>query len=466
MRKIAQLKTYKNLMREHNDKILFSLIMLLFVSFILLPNHTLAKSLSIQDYIKPRIINTTDLGADPDDEQSMVRQLVCANEFDIEGLIVATGCWKKSQSNTDMLDKILDAYGKVVSNLQVHAKGYPSYEYLKSISVLGNTGYGMADVGEGKDSPGSELIIAAVDKDDPRPVWVTGWGGVNTIAQAIWKVRETRSPEELTKFLRKLRVFDILGQDDAGAWIVKNFPELRYIRATKVYGWQPSDEYLDQNIQNHGPLGSVYPDRKWATEGDTPAFMHVYPNGLHNPDKIDQGGWGGRFSLSKMSGIRSMSAVQPETETMYDPYYMYGNTSEGAGAIKRWNKGYNNDFEARMDWSITSNYSDANHHPIAILNGDSSRQVIKVSASPGSTVTLRADGSSDPDGDSLNYSWSFYNEPSSYDGNVTIQNSDTRSAKVELPSDAAGKNIHILLELYDNGSPNLYAYRRVIINVE
>jgi len=41
---------------------------------------------------KPRLINTTDLGADPDDEQSMVRQLVCSNEFDIEGLIVSTGC--------------------------------------------------------------------------------------------------------------------------------------------------------------------------------------------------------------------------------------------------------------------------------------------------------------------------------------------------------------------------------------
>ena len=45
---------------------------------------------------KPRIITTTDLGADPDDEQSMVRLLVSANEFDIEGLIVSTGCWKKS----------------------------------------------------------------------------------------------------------------------------------------------------------------------------------------------------------------------------------------------------------------------------------------------------------------------------------------------------------------------------------
>ena len=82
---------------------------------------------------KPRIIVTTDLGADPDDEQSLVRLLVCANEFDIEGLIVSTGCWKKHQTNTDMLDKIVDAYGKVLPNLQVHAEGYPSHEYLQSM---------------------------------------------------------------------------------------------------------------------------------------------------------------------------------------------------------------------------------------------------------------------------------------------------------------------------------------------
>jgi len=42
----------------------------------------------------------TDLGADPDDEQSMVRFFVQSNEFDVEGLIVTTGCWKKSQSST------------------------------------------------------------------------------------------------------------------------------------------------------------------------------------------------------------------------------------------------------------------------------------------------------------------------------------------------------------------------------
>lgn len=428
--------------------------------------NILIQSNEYPNYTKPRIINTTDLGADPDDEQSMVRQLVSANEFDIEGLIVSTGCWKKTQSNTDMLDKILNAYKEVVPNLQVHAEGFPSYDYLKSISVMGNTGYGMGDVGEGKDSPGSELIIAAVDKDDPRPVWLTGWGGVNTIAQAIWKVRETRSKEEFSKFLSKIRVFDILGQDDAGAWLAKTFPELIYIRATGVYGWAPSDEYLDEHIQNHGPLGSVYPDRKWATEGDTPAFMHVYPNGLNDPDKIDQGGWGGRFSLTKQSGIRSMRAVDKESESKYDPYYMYGNTPEKAEAIKHWSKGYDNNFAARMDWSITSKYEDANHHPIAVINGDTTRKVIQVTATPGSSVTLSTDGSSDPDGDSLHYSWSFYKEPSSFDGDVKIQNSSSDTTVVEIPSNAAGKKLHIILELYDNGSPNLYAYRRVIVNVQ
>lgn len=420
---------------------------------------------------KPRIIITTDLGADPDDEQSLVRLLVSGNEFDIEGLIVSTGCWKKNQSSTAMLDKIVAAYGKALPNLQVHAKGYPSYEYLKSISVVGQTGYGMSDVGEGKDTKGSDLIIASVDRDDPRPVWVQAWGGANNAAQAIWKVKNTRSEAELAKFISKLRIFDILGQDDAGAWLAKNFPELFYIRATGVYGWQPpkNGSYQKDDIQSHGPLGAVYPDTKWATEGDTPAFLHVFPNGLNDPDKIDHGGWGGRFSLTKKAGIRSMSGVtriQKDGETRFDPYYMYGNTPEKAGAIKRWSKGYDNDFAARMDWSITSKYEDANHHPIAVVNGDTSRKVLEVTVASGSTVKLDANGSSDPDKHALNHAWSFYKDPSSYDGDVKIENSAASSVTVSIPSNAGGKNIHVILELHDNGSPNLYAYRRVIIEVK
>ncbi len=424
---------------------------------------------SVVNTQKPRVINTTDLGADPDDEQSMVRQLVCANEYDIKGLIVSTGCWKKNQTSTAMLDQIVDTYEEVYSNLTVHAEGYPSPDYLRSISVLGQTGYGMGDVGTGKDSPGSDLIIASVDMDDPRPVWVMGWGGMNTAAQAIWKVRETRSAEEFQAFLSKLRLFDILGQDDAGAWIAKNFPDVFYIRATGVYGWQPDDDYLDKHIQSHGPLGAVYPDRQWATEGDSPSFMHVYPNGLNDPERIDHGGWGGRFSFTKIEGIRSMSEVaeiKEDAESVFDPYYMYGNTEKGGGqSIKQWSRSYNNDFAARMDWTVTSKYENANHHPNAVLNEDKTRQVLYKNAAAGSHMKLSAAGSADPDGDSLSYTWSFYEDPGSYEGSVAIQNSSSSIAIVEIPEDAAGMNLHIILEIHDNGTPNLYAYRRLIVHV-
>jgi hypothetical protein len=81
-------------------------------------------------------------------------------------------------------------------------------------------------------------------------------------------------------------------------------------------------------------------------------------------------------------------------------------------------------------------------------------------------VKADASGSSDPDKNALNYAWSFYQEPSSYDGDVKIENNAASSATVSIPSNAGGKNIHVILELHDNGSPNLYAYRRVIIQVK
>lgn len=412
---------------------------------------------------KPRVINTTDLGADPDDEQSMVRQLVLANEFDLEGLIVATGCFKKSQNSTAMLDRIVNAYGQVLPNLAVHASGYPSLAYLRSISALGNTGYGMGGVGAGKDSAGSELIIAAVDRNDPRPVWVTCWGGCNNIAQALWKVQNTRSPAALALFLSKVRVFDVLGQDDTGAWMAKTFPSLFYIRATGVYGWQPTDSWVDANVQSHGALGAAYPDRAWALEGDSPSFLHLVPNGLHDPEKVDQGGWGGRFDTTEKAGIRGMSPVTNESQ--YDTYTMYGNTSEGAAAITRWRPAYDNDFQARMDWTITSAYSGANHHPIAVVNGDTGRSVLEVTVAPGATVPLSAAGSRDPDNNGLFYSWWYYDEPSSYNGAVTIRDASSATPTVVVPANGAGKDLHVILELRDSGSPNLYAYRRVILKV-
>lgn len=428
---------------------------------------SLSKIVSEQevDMSKPRVINMADFGADPDDEQSMVRFLTMSNEYDVEGLIVCTGCWKQSQNSTSMLDKIVNAYGQVFTNLSVHAAGYPTIGYLKTVSKLGQPGFGMAAVGTGKDSPGSNLIVAAVDKDDSRPIWINCWGGANTLAQALWKVRNTRTPAQIDKFISKLRVYDILGQDDAGAWITKTFPDLFYIRFLSVYSWQPTDSWIATNIQNKGALGAVYPNRVWATEGDTPSFLYEYTNGLSNPEHVEWGSWGGRCNLKKKSGVRGMTGGKSYNETQYDPYYMFSDASEGGSSINRWSTAINNDFAARMIWSVTGNYGAANHFPVAVVNGDSTRHELRIAAVPGSKVELSAIGSSDPDGNSLVHKWNFYREASTFSGNVSIQNYSTATPTVSVPSNANGTELHIILELRDTGSPSLYAYRRVIIEV-
>lgn len=414
---------------------------------------------------KPKVIVTTDMGADPDDQQSMVRFLVQSNEFDVKGLIVSTSCWKTTQSTTNMnnyMTPLLNAYETAYPNLVKHSSDFPSPTYLRSVTVLGNTAYGMAGVGSGKDSPGSSLIIATVDAASAdNPIWVQSWGGSNTLAQALWKVKNTRTQAQVDEFVSKVHCYDILGQDDSGAWIVKTFPNMIYIRATNVYGWQPSDSWIDNNVQNHGALGAVYPNRKYATEGDSPAFFYVMYNGLNNPAQPWQGGWGGRFGRNKVSGIRSMSQVAKiSDETQYDPYYMYGNEA----GPQKWQPAINNDFQARMDWSVSSNYSSVNHHPVVVANGDQTRKVLVEYVKPGTSFNISASGTSDPDGNSLSYNWFYYEEAGTYDGSVAV-NSSAVSQSIQIPSDASGKEIHIVLEVHDNGSPNLYMYRRIVFKV-
>jgi hypothetical protein len=144
---------------------------------------------------------------------------------------------------------------------------------------------------------------------------------------------------------------------------------------------------------------------------------------------------------------------------------MFSDAPEGGSSISRWSTAINNDFAARMIWSVSNNYTEANHFPIAVVNGNSTEQVLEINAKPGAKVDLSAVGSSDPDGNSLLYNWYFYKEGSTFSGSVTIQNYTTDKPTVSVPSTANGSDLHIILELRDSGSPTLYAYRRVIIHV-
>ena len=178
---------------------------------------------------KLRVLVLTDIENEPDDAMSMVRLMTYTHQWDVEGLVATTSTHLRDRIAPQRIRDIVNAYGKVRENLLQHEKGYPETNYLLSIIKDGYPKYGMTAVGKGFDSPGSDWIISVVDKQDDRPVWIPIWGGANCLAQALWKIKMTRSAEELEKFVSKIRVYTISDQDDTGPWIRKNFPSLFYI---------------------------------------------------------------------------------------------------------------------------------------------------------------------------------------------------------------------------------------------
>jgi len=171
-----------------------------------------------------RMIVLTDIGNEPDDSQTMCRLMLYSNEIDIEGLIATTSVHRSGEVNPQMISRIVEAYGKVRPNLLLHKTDFPAAESLLKLIKSGSTEYGMKGVGKGMDTEGSEWIIRCIDKDDARPLWITVWGGANTLAQALWKLKNTREKVEVERAIGRLRVYSISDQDDAGWWIRKTFP--------------------------------------------------------------------------------------------------------------------------------------------------------------------------------------------------------------------------------------------------
>ena len=140
----------------------------------------------IDPYVaRPRVVVMTDIANEPDDQMSLVRFLLYSNQWDVEGLVASTSTWMKARVRPDVILSVLDAYEKVQPNLRKHAPGFPTAAALRDVVTPGQPAYGMAAVGEGKTSPGAELILRAAEKADPRPLWVLAWGGTNTLAQAL-----------------------------------------------------------------------------------------------------------------------------------------------------------------------------------------------------------------------------------------------------------------------------------------
>ena len=460
----------------------------------------LAKS-SVQAQKKSRVFVLTDIENEPDDAMSMVRFLLYANNYDIEGLAATTSIHQQKEVATWRIQEIVEAYSKVRENLEQHESGFPTGDYLKSLITEALPEYGLKAVGEGKDSPASELLIKTVDKEDSRPLWVTVWGGPNVLAQALWKVRQTRSDDAVYKFVSKLRVYTISDQDDSGPWIRKEFPELFYIvspgfNAGGAYHhatWSGisgdyfharcdgadfslvTNEWLDTHVRRKGPLGAEYPLWEYLMEGDTPSFLSLIDNGLSNPEHPEWGGWGGRYELyiprfQKWHLYPESRAIwtDAEDEVMgIDGRWHQGNHE----TIWRWREAYQNDFAARMDWTIKPP-EQANHPPNAKVDHET-----LLIAKKGDRIELSAKGSSDPDGDALSYEWFCYSEAGTFPVSsarngqpITIHDFDQSIAWFDIPTSRVMSpgtgTIHIILAVTDHGSPRLTRYQRVIVGVK
>ena len=449
-----------------------------------------------QTVAKLRVLVLTDIEADPDDTESMIRFLTYCNQWDVEGLIATTSIHQKTRVAPESIVKLLQAYKLVQPNLLKHETGYPDYESLLSKVKKGLPEYGMQAVGEGHDSEGSEWIIKVLEKDDPRPVWIPVWGGVNTLAQAIWKLKNTKSKQEAEKLYHKIRIYTISDQDDAGPWIRKSFPEIFYIcspgysygRATWLgmsFGFPGSNilvvsnEWLAKNIQQgHGPLGAAYPDVAYGMEGDTPAFLSLISNGLNNPEHPNYGGWGGRYEyyLPALDTSASMFPRRPNWPVdLAETRPLWTNAEDSVtsaidkkgyksiqATIWRWREDFQNDFAARIEWT-TKEYNQANHPPVPVVaNGD------HMTVTSGELFHLSANGTTDPDGDSMSYLWFQYPEAGTYKGfvNFSPYARNLYDLPVTAPVVDHEVTIHFILKVTDKGSPPLTRYKRVIVTVK
>lgn len=448
---------------------------------------------------KQRMIVLSDIEAEVDDTESFVRLLLYSNQIDLKGLIATTSCWKKTSVAPETMRKLIRAYEKVRPNLLKHEAGFPEAASLLNMVKQGPPKYGMLGVGDGKDSEGSDWIIKVLEENDDRPLWVTVWGGVNTLAQALYKIDHTQPKAEAKKLISKLRVYAISDQDDSGIWIRNNFPELFYIVSpADDYGsatWSAinsfipginnekiSNSWLAQNIQQgHGPLGAEYPDVAYGMEGDTPSWLSLIPNGLSNPEHPEWGGWGGRYELYKPDFSKAKKGdsgvpFEPETRKIWtnaDDSFSPCLPNDYGRAVKldttiftgykvtlwRWRDDFQNDFAARMDW-CTKSYAEANHPPVPVLAGPE-----EITVKSGEGIGLDASGSYDPDGDNLSFLWFSYPEAGSYRKRIITDAQNSHGFWTVAPEVQKKETAHIILKVTDKGTPQLSRYKRIIVNI-
>lgn len=496
--------------------------------------------------MKIRTIITQD--AEVDDQNSLRHFLFYCNEVELQGIVQTSSKfhWKGIPGakktgdidsgnfmseyresdeyekpyrwpGTDWMMEVIDDYEKDYPNLCRHADGYPTPDYLRSITKVGNIGY----VGE-MDAPseGSELIRKAILDSDERTLYLQVWGGCNTIARALQDIQAeyegTPDWETLHGEISEKIVITACGEQDGTfrSYIAENWPKIPFIKTLQMrsyaYPWftMPECESKDTlkadfmkaeilregsalakgyctwldgtyyegeeqqaqfganpNIANEwfgARMGMKYiPNRyDFLSEGDSPTFFAMFDFGMRTLEDFSYGGMAGRYA--KVAGeVNSRGEALDVWDVAKD--HFTGNDGQEQLLESMWPyvADIQRSFASRVNWACTEQYADAEHDPsLSIEEG------VDLTAKPGQTISLHAKAGS-PDGAAVAVSFRVYADASAECAKQAILNQNVECAELTIPEGAvSGDKIHVIVKAQAGGHYRLVHYQHVIITVE
>ncbi len=464
-----------------------------------------------------RTIITQD--AEVDDQNSLRHILLYANDIEIQGIIQTSSIfhWKGQTSKTDPSDKpdydkphrwtgtkwmqeVMDDYETDYKHLKNHDSRYPEPDSLRNLIRIGNIGYpGEMDTS----TPGSELIKERILDEDTRPLYIQVWGGTNTIARALYDIEQEYKESEnwslVKEKIEKKVILTACGEQDDTyqSYISEVYPGIQFIKCVMMnsygYGWNnmPDGEsketlkadFLKKNVLNKGALMSGYAtwaddkyyegeeDRSqfgvnknllkdwWGkkygmgthipydflSEGDSPTFFCLLPWGLRGLEDFSIGGLSGRYikdDTKKNSKGITLNYWNPVDDLYIDTYtesmWYY------VSSIQR-------DLAARASWCITDDIEKA---PIVSI-----KEPHDIKADKGTTIELHINKE-----DQVLYKERYYQDASSYKGNVSITTND--SIKIEIPDDVKTNDVlHIIIEATNDYKHQLSRFAQIIITI-
>lgn len=491
---------------------------------------------------KPRAIITTDLECD--DMNSLIHLCLFLNEIDIDGIIYTSSQFHFNGDGVHTLGEVnenyrclgeaaylthigyphpdpnakdlkayrpfeegwieslwLNEYASVYPFLIKNAPGFPTPEYLSSITKYGNIAF-EGDVRF--DTEGSDFIKDAILDEDERILYLLSWGGVNTIVRALMAIADqyrgtdqwNRIYDKVCNKIRILGMADKIGQDNSFVDHAEPlFPDLKILNTDFMYGgfmaaaMEQEDckelfqsKWLCEHIKfGHGELLSKYGLFGDGTyyQGEADIFQYgeqlslnwgfdAIPNLVFDKyDFLGEGDSGTYVPLLNV-GLRGLENGAYGTllgrvfENRPDSGNEYNFFDGKKGVPNRFLRAYQEEWAARAEWCIKP-FKECNHPPIVEVQNQN------ISASPCEVVVLEG-SATDPDGDNLRCFWYVYLQGSVYQGSATdlrVWEPMKYCTSFTIPEDAQpGDVFNLILEVQDDAAKPITRYGQVLITTQ